>query len=573
MEAAVGTAGMLAVALAEPAVLAAALALALRAFDARRFPRNACLLGLALAAAEVTRAALALLGVETARPAVACAAAAAGLFYAFPGWRRWPAWLGACGLAFVGFAGGADSLAGRAAGLALGAGVTLAWLRPLEIFHGLRVPHPLPPPGPRADGGPLRLLFVAGEASADRYGARVLAELRAREPDALAFGVGGPRLRAAGLRGVAGQADLAIVGFTGVLTGLPRLAATYRRLVGLLDRERPDVLVAIDLPEWNAMLALQARARGVPTLCFVAPQVWAWRAGRVAKLADRISKLVVLFPFERAAWERAGVPVACHGHPLAEELAPRRVPRAEARAKLGLDPERSVLALAPGSRGSELAHHTAPLLAAAARLAAALPGWDLAMPLAAGTPEGRLRAAAERSGLEIRFVRDAAFELFLASDFGLVCSGTATLEAALAGLPMLIFYRGTALDAARARRLVRVDRIGLPNLLLGEASAKRAQRAEGERSACRPGPRRPAAREEPVFPELFQEEVTGERLAEAALAVLRDPARLARLREACGRVRELVPAVSTSAAVAEEIRALARGAPVSPSRRAPSGAR
>ncbi len=567
METAAQGSGTLAGTLAEPAVLAVVLALGLRAFDARRFPRNAWLLGLGLAAAELTRAALALLAVETARPAVTCAAAAAGLFYAFPGWRRWPAWLGASGLAFAGLASGQGSLAERVAGFALGAGGALAWLRPLEVFHGLRVPHPLPPLRPRADGGPLRLLFVAGEASADRYGARVLAELRAREPDAQVLGAGGPRLRAAGLRGVEGRGELALVGFTGVLTGLPRLAGTYRRLVGLLDRERPDVLVAIDLPEWNAMLALQARARGVPTLLFVAPQVWAWRAGRVARLADRISKLVVLFPFERAAWERAGVPVACHGHPLAEELAPRRVPRAEARAKLGLDPERSILALAPGSRACEPPHHTAPLLAAAGRLAAALPGWDLAMPLAAGTPEGRLRAAAERSGLEIRFVRDAAFELFLAADFGLICSGTATLEAALADLPMLVFYRGNALDAALARRLVRIDRIGLPNLLLGEASAKRAQRAEGERSAgLREG-------SEAVFPELFQEEVTGERLAEVALAVLRDPARLALMREACGRVRELVPAAATSAAVAEEIRGLARGAPVSPSRRAPSGAR
>jgi lipid-A-disaccharide synthase len=154
------------------------------------------------------------------------------------------------------------------------------------------------------------------------------------------------------------------------------------------------------------------------------------------------------------------------------------------------------------------------------------------MPLAPSAREAELRQAAARAGVELRFVRDAAFELFLCSDFGLVCSGTATLEAALAGLPMLVFYRGGRVNAALARRLVRVDRIGLPNLLLG-------------------GP-------QPVFPELFQEQVSAERLAEATLAVVRDPARLAALRQACGRVRELLPGGSTAAAVAEEILALAR---------------
>jgi lipid-A-disaccharide synthase len=534
-----------------PAIVAAGLLPALRACDARRFPRNALWLALAVAAALALRSAVAaLLPVAPGPTAVAGAAAAAGLVHAFRGRGRAPARLAAAGLALAGFAAGGETLLLRAAGFVLGAGVALALLRALEIFHGLGAPDPLPPLRDRAQAGPARILFVAGEASADRYGAHVLAAIREREPGAVAFGIGGPRLREAGLVGLADAGELAIVGFTGVLAALPHLAGLYRRLVALLDRERPDVVVAIDLPDWNAMLALQARARGVPTLVFVAPQVWAWRAGRVAKLAPRISRLVVLFPFEAAAWERAGVSVACHGHPLAEELAPRVAPRAEARARLGLDPERPLLALAPGSRPSEIAHHTAPLLDAAARLAAALPGLELAVPLAPRVPEAPLREAAARAGLALRCFRDSAFEIFLASDFGLVCSGTAALEAALAGLPMVVFYRGGRLDAALARRFVRIDRIALPNVLLG-------------------GPA-------PVFPELFQQQVTGERLAEAALAALRDPARLAALREAGARVRELVPARPTAAAVAGEVLALARREPgrvgLSPSRRGPSAA-
>jgi lipid-A-disaccharide synthase len=398
------------------------------------------------------------------------------------------------------------------------------------------MPAPATPAPPRAP----RLLFAAGEASADRWGARILAELRAREPGALAFGIGGPRMRAAGLRAVARAEELSITGFSGALAALPRLAAIHRRALALLERELPDALVAIDLPDWNALLARRARARGIPTLLFPAPQVWAWRRGRAAKLAQRFSRLVVLFPFELPVWETAGASVACHGHPLAEELAARRVSREQARSKLGLDPQRPLLALAPGSRPGELRHHSGPLLDAAARLRAEIPDLELALALAPDAPEAALRERAARLGLELRFAADAAYELFRASDFGLVCSGTATLEAALAGLPMLIFYRGGRLDAALVRRLVAVDRMGLPNLLLGGSS--------------------------PVFPELFQEEVTGARLAAAALGALRDPARLAELRAACARVRELVPAGPTSAAVAEEILALARRPRATPER-------
>jgi lipid-A-disaccharide synthase len=400
---------------------------------------------------------------------------------------------------------------------------------------GLEARGRLPPPRARRAGEPLRVLFVAGEASGDLYAARVLEALRAREPDVVATGLGGPRLRAAGMESVGDASPLSIVGFTRVATRLPRLVPLYRRLRRELGRRPPHVLVCVDLPDWNALLARQARRRGIATLGFVAPQVWAWRPGRVRALAGRISKLVVLFPFEVSAWAAAGVPVACHGHPLVEVLEARRVSRAEAAARLGLDPARPTLALAPGSRTSELAHHAGPLLGAAARFQRELPAWQLALALAPHAPEAPLRAAAARVGLAIRCVRDAAFELFLAADFGLVCSGTASLEAALAGLPMLIFYRGRALDAAIARRLLRVDRIGLPNLLLG-------------------GPT-------PVFPELHQEAVTPAGLASAALACVREPARMQALRAACARVRERVPAAATADAVAAEIQALAAGAP------------
>ena len=519
-----------------PLALAAGLALALRVVDAQRFPKNALWLALALASGLALRAALAAAtGIEASRGAAQAAALATALAYYYArrasAAARNAARVAAVALAIAGVALSQDTAAERAGGALVGAAAALALLRGLELVHGLGAPSPLPPPRACRAGEPLRVLFVAGEASGDLYAARVLAALRARVPGVVAAGLGGPRLRAAGLRSLGDASALSIVGFTGVLAALPRLVRLFCGLVRALDRESPHVLVCVDLPDWNALLAREARARGIATLFFVAPQVWAWRPGRVRALAERISSLVVLFPFESRVWAAAGVPVACHGHPLAEVLAERRCSRAEAAERLGLDPQRPTLALAPGSRPSELAHHVGPLLGAAARVQRELPSWQLVVALAPHVPEAPLRAAAARLGLEVRCVRDAAFELFLAAEFGLVCSGTATLEAALAELPMLVFYRGSALNMAIARRLVRVDRIALPNLLLGGPTS--------------------------VFPELLQEAVTPAELARVTLECVRDPARMAALRAACARVRERTPAGATADAVAREVVALA----------------
>jgi lipid-A-disaccharide synthase len=241
----------------------------------------------------------------------------------------------------------------------------------------------------------------------------------------------------------------------------------YRRLLWLLRHEPPDVLVCIDLPDFNLMLASQARARGIPVLFDISPQFWAWRPGRIDKIAGRISKMIVAFPFEVAGYERAGVPVAFHGHPLLEGLERRLPARDAALRHFGLDPARRTLVLAPGSRPNETAHLVPALFGAAARLAHAHPGWQLAVPLAPRVAEEPIRRAARAAGIEIVTTRGDLFDLFCAADFGIVCSGTATLEAALAGLPMVIVYRGNWLNLFLARRLIRIDRIGLPNIVLG----------------------------------------------------------------------------------------------------------
>jgi lipid-A-disaccharide synthase len=580
------------------ALLALLLLLGLRLFDRRRFPKNFLLLGLAMAVAGLASTALKTatdhprplrnpvfeLSQEPTRsrvlagglpvyeyavgnpelatlaaslkvigprfkyhsfpsgPAVAAFAWAAGLIYAFRGRQRWLFLLPAGFVGLSRVACGVHSPLDVFGGAALGSAVSVGFLRLFEIFHGLAsTPRP---PAPRRLGGPTRVMMVAGEVSADLYGARILEALRRREPalEAFgiggehltleAFGIGGEHLKRAGLTAHGDAAQLEIVGFTAVLTSLRTIVRLYRRMLALLREARPDVLVCIDLPDFNSMLALQARARGVPVLFYISPQFWAWRSGRIDKLAGRISKMIVAFPFEAPYYERAGVPVAFHGHPLLEGLEPRHASREAALVHFGLDPERRTCVLAPGSRRSEWKHHIGPLFDAAAQLQRELPDLQFAVPLAPQASEERMQRAAAEAGIGIVCTRGDNYDLFRSSHFGLVCSGTATLEAALAELPMLIFYRGNWINAILAKLVVEIDRIGLPNIVLGGQS--------------------------PAYPELLQHHARARGLAEQALALLRDEAALARLSDAGARVRKRLTSGATSDAVAGEILTLAR---------------
>jgi lipid-A-disaccharide synthase len=502
----------------------------LRAFDRRRFPKNLLVMGTAIAVAGCASAILKASG----QAAVAFAAATA-LIYGFRSRARYLFLLPAGGVGVSRIASGAHHPIDVALGALLGAGVCYALLRVFEPFHGLASqPDPRPRARLPAGRGP-RVMMVVGEASADVYGARILEQLRALDPRTQAFGIGGEQLRRAGLR-LHGEAhQLAIVGFTAVLGRLLPVIRLYRRLLRLLRHEPPDVLVCIDLPDFNLMLASQARARGVPVLFDISPQFWAWRPGRIDKIAGRISKMIVAFPFEVPFYQRAGVPVAFHGHPLLEGLARRFPSRDTALRHFGLDPGLRTLALAPGSRPNEIAHLIPALLGAAARLSRQHSGWQFAVPLAPEVDAEPIQRAARCAGIPIVCTRGDVFDLLSAADFGILCSGTVTLEAALAGLPMVIVYRGNWLNVFLARRLIRIDRIGLPNIILG-----------GER--C-------------VFPELIQEDAAPEPLAARVGALLASETALAELRAGCARVAARLAGGPTSRRVAEEVLLLAGGAP------------
>ncbi|MEO5366885.1 MAG: lipid-A-disaccharide synthase [Magnetococcus sp. WYHC-3] len=315
-------------------------------------------------------------------------------------------------------------------------------------------------------------MVVAGEASGDDLGAELLATLRQRLPDLEVFGAGGSGMVAQGLVAHFGVNDLSVIGLAEVLRRLPRLLAVFRHLVALMERQRPDLLLTIDLPDFNFLLAAQARRRGIPVVHYVCPQVWAWRAGRTRRIAQLVDRLLVLFPFEREVFQGTGLPVNFVGHPLVTRTA-ALPPPGEVRRAWGIAEGVSVLALLPGSRHGEVRRLLPVFVATAARVRAERPGLRCLLALAPTLTLADLKAALGTPWPEWLEVReDGAGQVLSAAHCALVASGTATLEAALVGVPLVVAYRVHPLTYAIGRRVVRVPFISLANLVAGRAMVR-----------------------------------------------------------------------------------------------------
>lgn len=349
---------------------------------------------------------------------------------------------------------------------------------------------PEPPPG----RGPIML--SAGEASGDLHGAVLCRALRELEPGVRLVGMGGAHMAAAGMEVIVDPTGQAAVGTSEALGRIPALYRAYRGLVKRLRLERPGALVLIDFPEFNLRLARRARRAGVPVVYFIPPQLWAWRRGRVGLMARRVNRVLAVFPFEPALYEQARVPVEFVGHPLLD-VVPLDLTRDEARRRLGADPGHSLIGLLPGSRREEVEHLLPPMLEAAGRLAADDGRRRFVLGLAPTVPREQVQAHLLRAagGPAVDLVSGRTYEVMAAADALLIASGTATLEAALLGTPMVVCYRVSRTTEIIARLLARVQWIGLPNLVSGRA----------------------------VVPELIQKDVTGARLAAEASRLLDNP--------------------------------------------------
>ena len=349
---------------------------------------------------------------------------------------------------------------------------------------------PEPPPA----RGPIML--SAGEASGDLHGAVLCRALRELEPGVRLVGMGGAHMAAAGMDVIVDPTGQAAVGTSEALGRIPALYRAYRALVKRLRLERPGALVLIDFPEFNLRLARRARRAGVPVVYFIPPQLWAWRRGRVRQMARRVSRVLAVFPFEPALYEQARVPAEFVGHPLLD-VVPLDLTRDEARRRLGADPGHSLIGLLPGSRREEVEHLLPPMLEAAGRLAADDGRRRFVLGLAPTVPREQVQAHLLRTagGPAVDIVSGRTYEVMAAADTLLIASGTATLEAALLGTPMVVCYRVSRTTEIIARLLARVQWIGLPNLVSGRA----------------------------VVPELIQKDVTGARLAAEASRLLDNP--------------------------------------------------
>ena len=341
------------------------------------------------------------------------------------------------------------------------------------------------------------IMLSAGEASGDLHGGMLCRALRELSPGLRLFGMGGGHMAAAGMEVIVDPTGHAAVGTSEAVGRVPALYRAYRAMGRRLLADRPRALVLIDFPEFNLRLARRARRAGVPVVYFIPPQLWAWRAGRVRQMARRVTRVLAVFPFESPLYERARVPVTFVGHPLLD-VVPLDLTRDEARRRLGADPGHALIGLLPGSRPGEVERLLPPMLEAARRLAAADGRRRFVLGRAPTVSHEQVATILRQSGPgipPIDLVSARTYEVMAAADTLLIASGTATLEAALLGAPMVICYRVSRLTELLARALTRVRWIGLPNLVSGRA----------------------------VVPELIQGEVTGARLAEEAARLLEDP--------------------------------------------------
>ena len=345
----------------------------------------------------------------------------------------------------------------------------------------------------------MRLAMVAGEASGDLLAGLLMGGLKRRWPGLQAMGIGGPLMAVQGFEAWWPSDRLAVRGYVEVLRHYREIAGIRNALATRLLRERPPAFIGVDAPDFNLGLEQRLRSAGIKTVHFVCPSVWAWRGGRVKKLAASCDHVLCLFPFEPELLHVHGVAATYVGHPLADAI-PLQAPRAAARAALGVSAQAPLVAVLPGSRRSEIQYNAAPFLQAAALMQARRPDLRFVLPLAPGL-RGLVEPllAQHAPGVPIRLLDGDSHTALAACDVTLIASGTATLEAALFRRPMVIGYRVHPLSYQLMKRMAYQPWVGLPNIL------------------CR----------DFVVPELLQHDCTPVALADATLAWLDDPARAA----------------------------------------------
>jgi lipid-A-disaccharide synthase len=352
------------------------------------------------------------------------------------------------------------------------------------------------------------VLIVAGEASGDLHGARLVREMKAIDPSLSFCGVGGRNLEAEGVRLIARSSEMAVVGLTEVFSKLRFIAGVYFRLRGMLRAGKQDLVILIDYPDFNLRLASEAKRAGVPVFYYISPQVWAWRRNRIHRIRQVVDRMAVILPFEKEVYAEMGVDVDFVGHPLLDAVNRSRS-RTEALAAFGLRDARPIVALLPGSREKEVTSLLPEMAGAAGILVRDFPGTQFVLPLAETVDPALVQDILRGHAAPVTVLPGQMYDAVGISDAAMVASGTATLETALLGTPMVIAYRISPLTAAVGRRVIRVKHIGLVNLIAGKT----------------------------LVPELVQDDANAARLAAEVKAILADRQRSDVMRSELAAIR------------------------------------
>jgi lipid-A-disaccharide synthase len=368
------------------------------------------------------------------------------------------------------------------------------------------------------------IMMIAGEASGDEHGAGVVRQLELLQPGIDIFGIGGDKMKNAGMRLIYHVREMSFMGFVEVIKHLPLIRSVEKTLEKLLELKKPDVVVLIDYPGFNLRFAKIVKKYGIKVVYYISPQVWAWKKGRVKKMKSVVDKMLVVFPFEVPIYQKENIPVEFVGHPLVEEVQ-QTMERGEFCKKFGIDKAKKIIAVIPGSRKQEIHSLFRVMLNSAIEVA----GTEKEVVVAVApnlTVDEYLRFVPY--GAKIKFVQHATHEVMRYAEFAFVTSGTATLETGYVGTPMVVVYKTSPITYWIARLVVRIKNIALVNIVAGKK----------------------------IVPELIQEKATESMLIKTARNILSQPDTLGEMKEELKIIREKLGESGASLKVAQAILAV-----------------
>ena len=360
-------------------------------------------------------------------------------------------------------------------------------------------------------GNAKRIMIVAGEASGDLHGGNLVQAMHQIDPSLRFYGIGGKKLKAAGVELIADSADMAVVGLTEVVSKLGMILKVMAQLKASLKADRPDLIILIDYPDFNLSLAKAAKKCGVRVFYYISPQVWAWRRGRIGKIKKIVDKMAVILPFEASLYNKAGVDATFVGHPLLDVVR-AKYSREEALRRFGLREGITTVGILPGSRQSEVVRLLPEMLMAAEIIEKKLSSVQFVLPLADTLETQFVANIIRQYPIKVKVIPDEIYDVIGCADIAMVASGTATLETALMGTPMIIIYKVSAPSYYVGKMVINVDHIGLVNIMAGKT----------------------------IVPELIQEAAIPEAIAAEVIDILTNRERMDDIKTELSKIRDML---------------------------------